>query len=223
MTDILPMKARAMKPASGNAPKQLVMLLHGLGANGDNLLDLGRVMSPELPDAMFMAPNAPFACDMVPEGYPDAYQWFSLQNRDREVMFAGAEAVWPSLEAFIEQQLNAFNIAPENFALIGFSQGTMMSLHVALRQENPYGAVVGFSGAFLGMQENENVTAKPPICLVHGMNDDVVPFESMAAAKKQLSEHGVSVKTHERPRLQHSIDMEGIEIATAFLQRHLLK
>src|SRR3954468_19286851 len=115
-------------PVSGGKPKQLVILLHGLGADGDDLIGLQQYWARILPEAEFLAPNAPFPCDMAPYGY----QWFSVQDRSPEAILAGVRAAAPPLEAYLDAALKARGLADKDMALIGFSQGTMMSLHVGL-------------------------------------------------------------------------------------------
>lgn len=207
------------KPLSGAAPKQLVLLLHGWGADGPNLIDLADVMAPYLPDALFIAPNAPFACEVNPYGF----QWFSLMDRDPQRMLQGAREAANILNQFIDEQLKAYGLDNSKLALVGFSQGTMTGLHVALRREPAMAAFVGFSGALIGAEVLAGeIKSKPPVCLIHGELDDVVPFASMKHASDALSGVGITASTHPRPGLPHSIDIEGIKIAGEFLKKNLL-
>jgi len=201
---------------AGKATK-LVVFLHGYGSNGDDLIGLAPYWAQLLPEAAFISPNAPFPCEMVPFGY----QWFSLENRDPQVKLAGVRAAAPSLDAFLDQQLTRFGLAEKDLALVGFSQGTMMSLHVALRRKAALAGVVGYSGALIGAQVlAEEVRAKPPVLLVHGMADPVVPFDAMAQAANGLKAQGVDVVTEARPGLPHSIDEVGLQKGGAFLRHH---
>src|SRR5215469_5079921 len=134
------------KPASGGAPRQLVILLHGLGADGNDLIGLAPYWAPLLPEAEFVSPDAPFPCDMAPFGR----QWFSLQDRSPAAILAGVRASAPILDAFLDDALAARELAPAQLALVGFSQGTMMSLYVAPRRTAPVAGVVGYSGALVG-------------------------------------------------------------------------
>lgn len=203
------------KPASGDRPRQLVILLHGWGADGPNLIDLADMFAPALPDAQFIAPNAPFVCEVNPYGY----QWFSLMDRQPQHMLDGARQAAGILNAFIDTQLKALSLDDSKLALVGFSQGTMTALHVALRRTPPIAALVGFSGALIAADTlAKEIAARPPVCLIHGEMDDVVPFASLKNAADALSLHGVSVEPHTRPFLGHSIDMEGIRIAAEFLK-----
>lgn len=198
-------------PAKNGKPKQLVVMLHGLGADGNDLIGLVPLFSAALPHAHFISPNAPFACDMAPYGY----QWFSLRDWSPQAMLKGAHEAAPLLNVFIDSQLKRFSLPEEKLALVGFSQGCMMSLYVALRRSQSCAGVVGFSGALIG---EEGITAKPPVCLIHGSDDTVVPFGAMGLAEAMLKHFGVAVETHKRPNLGHGIDPKGIEIASAFLK-----
>lgn len=207
----------ALPPASGGKAKQLVILLHGLGADGQDLIGLAPALARFLPDAQFVAPNAPDACDMAPFGY----QWFSLQDRAYPIMLAGVSAAAPTLNRFIDRQLEVLELTDEDVAFVGFSQGTMMALYTAMRRAESAAAVVGFSGALIGPELlAAELRSKVPVCLIHGDADPVVPFGAMAAAKAGLDLAGVPVAVHTRPGLGHGIDPQGIEIAGQFLKQH---
>lgn len=200
---------------SGEAPQQVVILLHGLGADGNDLIGLVPMMQNLLPYAHFIAPNAPFPCDMAPFGR----QWFSLQDRSPEVVLAGVQEAAPILDAFIDEQIERFSLSADKIALLGFSQGTMMSLYVALRRKTSLAGVLGYSGAMVAPELLEQaLQSKPPVCLVHGDADDVVPFDNMGIAQAALDAHGVFVQTHRRPGVSHSIDAIGLEVGVQFLQ-----
>lgn len=203
------------KPRSGGPAKQLVIVLHGWGADGPNLIDLADMFAEFLPDAYFVAPNAPFVCEVNPYGY----QWFSLQDRHPAHMLDGTRKAAEILNAFIDEQLKALGLDNSKLALVGFSQGTMTGLHVAARRTPAMAAFVGFSGAMIGADTlSKEIGSRPPVCLIHGQEDDVVPFASMAHATGALKDHGVDVISHPRPFLGHSIDLEGIRIAGEFLK-----
>lgn len=205
-------------PRSGGKAKQLVILLHGWGADGPNLIDLADFFAQALPDAQFIAPNAPYPCEANPYGY----QWFSLMDREPSHMLEGARGAADILNRFIDEQLKTLGLENKNLGLVGFSQGTMTALHVALRRTPAIGCVVGFSGALIGAELlAKEITSRPPISLIHGNADDVVPYSSLAHAEAALKEHGVAIQAHTRPFLGHSIDMEGIKIAGDFLKKHL--
>ncbi len=198
--------------------EQLVIMLHGVGSNGQDLISLAPLLSQNLPKAMFISPDAPFPCDMVPPGYPNAYQWFSLQDRNPKVMLKGVEQVFPIVEEFIERKLRSYNITPEKLALLGFSQGTMTSLHIAPRLKSRIAGVLGYSGALLwDFSQDIEKFQKMPIHLIHGEDDDVVPVQARAQAEGILKEHGYEVSGHTTAGLAHSIDQKGIDSGAEFL------
>ncbi len=201
-------------PASGQAPKQLVVLLHGLGADGNDLISLAPYFAQVLPEAAFVSPHAPFPCDMAPFGR----QWFSLQERTLETMLGGVRMAAPVLDGFLDAELEKAGLTAEGLALVGFSQGTMMALHVGLRREAGPKAIVAFSGALLAPELlPEEIASRPPVLLVHGAADEVVPAQSLPAAVAALEANQVPV-THElRPGLGHSIDERGLQLAMGFL------
>jgi phospholipase/carboxylesterase len=172
------------------------------------------MLASSLPDAQFLSPNAPQRCDMSPYGY----QWFSLRDWSPHSMLKGAHEAAPALNLFIDMQLKRFGLSDDKLALVGFSQGTMMSLYVALRRPKPCAGIVGFSGALIG---EEGITSKPPVCLIHGDADTVVPFGAMGLAEALLKQEGVSVESHRRAGLGHGIDPDGLDTASAFLKAKL--
>lgn len=218
MSNIPAISGPTKEPPAGGKPQQLVIILHGWGADGANLIDIASLMAPALPHAKFIAPNGPYPCEVNPMGY----QWFSLLDRNPVHMLAGARQAEAVVNQFIDAQLQVLGLTERQLALVGFSQGTMTALHTALRREKPPACLVGFSGALIGAEVLESeITSRPPVCLIHGDMDDVVPFGAMRLAQNALEENHVPVETHARPRIGHSIDMKGVEIATAFLKRHL--
>lgn len=206
-------------PAPSGDTKRLVIFLHGLGADGQDLISLADEMADHLPDTDFISPDAPFPCDMAPMGR----QWFSLQSRVEEDLQQEIQKAAPILNTYIDQQLEAFNLGPHQIALVGFSQGTMTSLYTALRRPAPIAAIIGFSGAMVAAAKlPREATAKPPVCLIHGTADPVVPFAAMEIAERALKAADINVAAHARPHLQHGIDPQGLDIAIKFLQKHLL-
>ena len=153
---------------------------------------------------------------------PVGRQWFSFQNREPEAVLGGVRAAAPHLGAFIDTELERAGLPDERLALIGFSQGTMMALHVALRRARPCAAVIGYSGALVGPQALAGeIESRPPVLLVHGDADEVVPFASLAAAERALRENGLSVHSEARPGLGHGIDETGLQLGAAMLKRTL--
>lgn len=197
-------------------PENLVIMLHGVGSNGQDLISLAPYLAQSLPNTAFVSPDAPFACDMVPAGYPNAYQWFSLENREPHIMLQGVKSAFPLMEKFIEEQLKRLELPHNKLALLGFSQGTMTSLHVAPRLKDKIAGVLGYSGALLW--EEGAVKQKMPIHLIHGEADDVVPVQAREIAEQTLSAQGYTITGHTTAGLPHSIDQEGIESGAAFLK-----
>ena len=210
----LPLNGPSFPPRSGKAPKQVVIFLHGLGADGDDLIGLAPYFAEALPDAEFLSPHAPFPCDMAPFGR----QWFSLQDRRPEAMLAGLEAVRPVFESYLDAVLASRDLTEADLALVGFSQGTMLSLHCALRRARPVAALAGFSGLLAAPDRLlTELASRPPVLLVHGDEDPVVAFDFMALAARALEALNVPVETLARPGLGHSIDDEGLARAIQFV------
>lgn len=214
MTEIV--TVHEAQPLSGGPAKQLVVLLHGVGADGADLFGLVPYVAPMLPDAVFVSPDAPFAYDMAPFGR----QWFSLQDRSGPALAAGIRATAPILDAFLDAKLAEHGLDDGALALIGFSQGTMMSLHVAPRRARACAAIVGFSGAVVAAESlGAEIVSRPRVLLVHGDADPVVNPASLAAAEQALGAVGIPVLAEMRPGLEHSIDGPGLALATAFLRQ----
>lgn len=203
-------------PQSGDKPKQLVILLHGLGANGDDLFGLVPYFSSSFMEAHFIAPDAPFNCDMAPMGY----QWFSLKDRSEEAVLEGVKKAAPILNEFIDEKKAEFGLEDKDIALIGFSQGTMLALYAALRREKPIGCVLGYSGALVASHLlKDEVKSKPPICLIHGEDDTVVPFDAFKQAMSVLQKQGFMVHGYSRGGLGHGIDPSGMQIGIDFMEK----
>jgi phospholipase/carboxylesterase len=204
-----------MAPRSGGPAKQLVVLLHGLGADGQDLIDLATHWAPALPDAAFVAPDAPEACDMGPYGR----QWFSLQDRRPALMAAGALAARGALDGFLDAELGRLGLPGSALALAGFSQGCMMALYTGLRRAVPPAAILGYSGALLAPESlAAEIMARPPVLLVHGEADDIVPVQATRAAEAALRQAGVPVEALYRPGLAHGIDEAGLAAGRRWLE-----
>jgi phospholipase/carboxylesterase len=206
------------KPASGGKPRQLVVLLHGVGADGNDLIGLAPYWAPALPDAEFVSPDAPFPCDMAPYGR----QWFSLQDRSPGAILGGVRAAAPILDAFLDEALAARGLDGSKLVLVGFSQGTMMSLYVGPRRATALAGIVGYSGALIGADTlAQDIRSRPPMLLVHGDADEIVPPQALPLAVKGLTAAGVPVEQLVRPGVGHSIDELGLRRGGEFLRRVL--
>jgi phospholipase/carboxylesterase len=202
-------------PASGGAAKQLVVFLHGYGADGNDLISLCNHWRPVLPDAAFISPNAP---EPLPDAPFGGRQWFGLTFRDPQERWRGVQRAGPNLDAFLDEELAALGLGDEALALVGFSQGTMMALHVGLRRPKPMAAIVGFSGMLVEPNRlKADIRSRPPIMLIHGDADEVIPVEALHQARAALGAAGLAVEWHVRPGLPHGIDGEGLEMAGRFL------
>jgi phospholipase/carboxylesterase len=211
---LVELTAHSHPSAAGGRPRELVVLLHGYGADGRDLLGLAPYWSRALPHAEFVAPDAPFPCEMSPYGF----QWFSFEDRSQEMLLAGAQAAAGLLDGFLDDLLRARELGDDRLALVGFSQGTMMALQVAPRRRRAVAGVLGFSGALLAPELlAEQVVSRPPVLLIHGDADQVVPFASLATAKAGLAAVGIEVATKALPGLAHGIDERGLAEGSRFL------
>ncbi len=210
----LPLTGPSVPPQSGKPAKKVVIFLHGLGADGDDLIGLAPYFAQALPDTEFLSPHAPYPCDMAPFGR----QWFSLQDRHPDAITAGLEAVKPVFDGYLDAVLETRGLTEADLALVGFSQGTMLSLYGALRRPAPIAALVGFSGLLAAPDRLiGELVSRPPILLVHGQEDPVVDFGFMEQAARALISLGISVECLARPGLGHSIDDAGLSRGIEFV------
>lgn len=208
----------SVPPASRGPARSLVVLLHGWGANGDDLIGLAPAWARALPHARFVSPHAPDPCDQNPMGL----QWFGFMDASPRALLTGAERARGLIDAFLDAELARLGLGDDRLALVGFSQGAMMALHVGLRRARPCGAIVGYSGALIGSHELSGaVRARPPILLVHGDADQVVPVASLHEAIGALAAAEVPAQFHVARGLGHGIDEEGLAIGGAFLAANL--
>jgi len=207
-----------LSPRSG-AARQLVVFLHGYGADGNDLIELGRVWQQILPRAAFVSPHAPEPCGQAPVGR----QWFALTFRDPNERWVGVNKAAPILERFLDAELARHQLPPSALALVGFSQGTMMALHVGLRRAVPPAAIVGYSGLLVlppdGNPETfaAEIKSRPPVLLVHGDQDELIPVQALFAAAQGLAALGVPAEWHISPGIGHGIDQDGLRHGGEFL------
>ncbi len=218
MTDLLELSGPSFGPASGGTARSLVILLHGVGADGNDLIGLAPQFARALPDTAFVSPNAPYPCDMAPQGR----QWFSIQTQDPALRLAAIRQTAAILNAFIDAELAAHFLSDDRLALVGFSQGTMMSLFTAPRRERPCAGIMAYSGRLEGGAElAAEIRSRPPVMMVHGDQDELLPVASMTDAAARLRDNDIEVETHIRPGLGHGIDEAGVQIGTRFLAQAL--
>jgi len=205
----------------GGAARRLVVFLHGYGADGNDLIEIGRAWQALLPDTAFVSPNAPERC----AGAPMGRQWFALTFRDPDERWRGVNAAAPVLEAFLDAELERRKLPPSALALVGFSQGTMMALHVGLRRPTPPAGIGGYSGLFV-LPNNaapdvvaDEIKARPPVLLIHGDQDDLIPVQALFHATQALAALEVPTEWHISAGIGHGIDQEGLRHGAEFLAR----
>jgi phospholipase/carboxylesterase len=207
-----------LAPRSARA-RQLVVILHGFGADGNDLIEIAKVWQPLLPDVAFVAPHAPEPCEQA----PTMRQWFALTFRDPDERWVGVNKARPVLERFIDAELARLDLPASALALVGFSQGTMMALHVGLRRAVPPAAIVGYSGLLVLPPDGDldsfaaQISARPPVLLIHGQEDEVIPAQALFQATDILAALGVPTQWHMSAGIGHSIDPEGMRHGVEFL------
>jgi len=205
-------------PAAGGAAASLVILLHGYGSNGEDLISLAPYWRDALPGTAFVAPNAPEPCP----GAPGGYQWWGLSSFDPGARAAGVARAAPVLDAFIDAELARHGLTEAELALVGFSQGTMMALHVGTRRRRQLAGVVGYSGMLADEAAlADPATTRPPILLIHGDADPMIPIAAFHQAQASLAANGFEVESHVSRGLGHSIDMAGLQLGGRFVARVL--
>jgi phospholipase/carboxylesterase len=215
------LNAQRRAPLSGET-RSVVVFLHGYGANGADLLGLADPLGEHLPDTLFVAPDAPESC----AGAPFGFQWFPIpwiDGSSEEEAARGMQAASDDLNAFLDSILVEEDLLPEQMVLLGFSQGSMMSLHVAPRREDPVAGVIAFSGRLLQPEVLPDETvSRMPILLVHGDADDVVPVQSLPAAAQALQDADFTeVFAHIMKGTAHGIAPDGLSVALAFMRDKL--
>jgi phospholipase/carboxylesterase len=214
-------------PAAAGRTRQLVVFLHGYGADGNDLIELGRQWRALMPEAAFVSPHAPERSPAAPMGR----QWFALSNRPPddpsggEDRWDGAVKARGAIDAFLDAELERLGLDDSTLALVGFSQGTMMALHTGLRRPRAPAAILGFSGLLVGPERLSDATARdahgrpPPILLVHGDQDPLIPFDAMFMAAEALAGASIPTQWHLSLGIGHGIDAEGLRHGGLFLAK----
>jgi phospholipase/carboxylesterase len=209
-----------LEPRSEPA-RQLVVFLHGYGADGNDLIDIGRAWQGLLPHAAFVSPHAPRPCGQAPTGR----EWFPLTFRNPEERWTGVNEAAPILESFLDAELTRRNLPPSALALVGFSQGTMMSLHVGLRRAVAPAAIVGYSGMLVVPEAVDpdafaaEIRSRPPVLLIHGDGDQLIPVQALFHAAQGLASLDIPVQWHISAGIGHGIDQEGLRQGGEFLAK----
>ena len=204
--------------AQSGEKDSLVILLHGYGADGNDLFGIAQALAPHLPNTAFRSPNAPERCTTNPMGY----QWFPiswLDGSSEQEMAEGAERAKKTLHAYLDEAMAEEGMTPDRTVIIGFSQGTMMSLDVTMRRDEPFAGLVGFSGRLI--ESDAPMTCKTPVLLVHGDQDPMVPVQSIHEAREALDKAGVPCLWYISEGVGHGIAPDGLGLALKFIQDRL--
>ncbi|MCB4771682.1 phospholipase [Ancylobacter sp. Lp-2] len=212
-----------LAPRSGGAPDSLVVLLHGYGADGRDLIDLGELWGEKLPRTAFVSPHAPEPLGIAPVGR----QWFAYVERNDRERWAGVQAAHAALDGFLDAELARHALPPSRLALVGFSQGTMMALEVGLARPAPLAGILGYSGLHVTPEGRAAdiagpvIASRPPVLLIHGDADEVIPPQALPRSLASLKAAGVPARGHLSRGLGHGIDSEGLLLGGAFLAERL--
>ncbi len=207
-----------ISPLSKNKPKQIIVLCHGYGGDGQDISILAINWQRFLPDAIFLCPNAPEICAINPQGY----QWFDLSSENETAILEKSLIAEKKLDTFLDQVLDNFQLEPNNLGLVGFSQGCMISIQVALKKKNLINSVIGYSGKIINKKHlSDKIASKPKIFLMHGDNDTIVPPTHLLEAKEFLKNNGINVKTKMLKNCEHKIPVEGSSLGLRFLKKNL--
>ena len=213
------LEAISISPFSKNKPQQVIVLCHGYGGDGKDISTLAINWQRFLPEAIFLCPNAPEICAVNPQGY----QWFDLSSDKEELILEKSLAAEAKLNTFLDQVLNNFQLETNNLALVGFSQGCMMNIQIALKKKKQISCLIGYSGKVINQKHlSDNIHSKPKIFLMHGANDTLVPPTHLLEAKEYLVKHGLKIKTKMFKDCEHRIPVEGVSLGLGFLKKNLL-
>ena len=213
------LEATSISPLSKNKPQQAIVLCHGYGGDSRDISNLAIHWQRFLPETIFLCPNAPEICKVNPQGY----QWFDLSSDQEEVILEKSLEAEEKLNTFLDQVLDNFQLEPNNLALVGFSQGCMMSIQIALKKKEQINCLVGYSGKVINQKHlSDNINSKPKIFLMHGANDTMVSPTYLLEAKEYLAKHGLKIKTKMFKDCEHSISVKGTSLGLGFLRKNLL-
>jgi phospholipase/carboxylesterase len=211
-----PLDGPRLAPKSGQA-RQLVVFLHGYGADGNDLIGLGEQWAGLMPDAAFVSPHAPEPCGMAPMGR----QWWALTFRDPSERWRGCQVAAPDLDAFLGAELERHGLGPDRLALVGFSQGAMMAMHVGLRRPIQPAAIVAYSGHLVGPEHlAAEAKGRPPLLLVHGDRDEIIPVDALFEAMEGLTKAEIPCQWHLSLGIGHGIDPDGLRHGGLFLAQN---
>tara|TARA_Y100000590_G_scaffold442258_1_gene570136 strand:+ start:2905 stop:3561 length:657 start_codon:yes stop_codon:yes gene_type:complete len=213
------LEVTSILPLSKNKPRQAVVLCHGYGGDGKDISTLAINWQRFLPDAIFLCPNAPEICDVNPQGY----QWFDLTSEKEEIVLEKSLVAEEKLSIFLDQVFDNFKLKPINLALVGFSQGCMISIQVGLKKKEQINCLIGYSGKVINQKHlSNNINSKPKILLMHGANDTIVPPTHLLEAKEYLNNQGIKIKTKLFKNCEHRIPVEGVSLGLGFIRKNLL-
>ena len=206
-------------PLSNNKPRQAIVLCHGYGGDGKDISSLAITWQRFLPDTIFLCPNAPEVCSVNPQGY----QWFDSAIDEDKIILEKSLAAEKKLNIFLDQVFDNLQLEPNNLALVGFSQGCMMVIQVAIKKKEQINCLIGYSGKVINQKHlADNINSKPKIFLMHGENDAIVSPTHLLESKEYLKNHGVNVKTKMFKNCEHKISVEASSLGLGFLKKNLL-
>jgi len=213
------LEVTSILPLSKNKPRFVIVLCHGYGGDGKDISALAINWQRFLPDAIFLCPNAPEICSINPQGY----QWFDLTSEKEEIIFEKSLAAEEKLNIFLDQVLSNLQLETKNLALVGFSQGCMISIQTGIKRKEQINSLVGYSGKIINKEHLlDNINSKPKIFLMHGENDTIVSPTHLLEAKEYLKKQGINVKTKMFKNCEHRIPVEGSSLGLGFLKKNLL-
>ena len=209
------LEVTSIPPLSKNKPRQAIVLCHGYGGDGKDISVLAINWQRFLPDAIFLCPNAPEICSINPQGY----QWFELSTDKEEVILEKSLVAEEKLNMFLDQVFDNLQLESSNLALVGFSQGCMLSIQVGLKRKKQINCLIGYSGKIINKEHlKNNINSKPKIFLMHGENDEIVLPTHLLDAKEYLIRHKIKVKTKLFKNCEHKIPLEGTSLGLSFLR-----